>query len=146
METGENITLNEAAKLSGRAKSTISKALKSGKLSYVSKDPETGAYEIQVSELMRVFPPKQETGNRDQKETPEKTHGNSALAVEVKMLREQIEASGLERDRERDQLTETIEDLRKRLDASEQRVTALLADQREPEKGRGFRFWRKGAA
>lgn len=53
------LTLNQAAKESGRAKSTISKALKSGKLSYVSKTD--AGYEIDPAELHRVFPPRSNT-------------------------------------------------------------------------------------
>ena len=64
------ISLNEAATLTGRAKSTISKALKSGKMSYISKDPKSGAYEIDPAEALRTFPRKQETSNSYQKETP----------------------------------------------------------------------------
>lgn len=80
---------------------------------------------------------------QNQSETPEETHGNSALDVEVKMLRERIDAMTAERDRERGQLVDQIEDLRARLDGAEAervRLNALLTDQREkateqPRKG-----------
>jgi hypothetical protein len=71
---------------------------------------------------------------QNQSETPEETHGNSALGVEVKMLRERIDAMTTERDRERGQLVDQIEDLRARLDGAEAervRLNALLTDQRE---------------
>ncbi|WP_218152963.1 hypothetical protein, partial [Sulfitobacter brevis] len=72
-------------------------------------------------------------------------NGNSGLSVEVKLLREQIEKTDLERDRERRQLEDQIDDLRRRLDGSESertRLTAQLTDQREksteaPKRG----FW-----
>jgi hypothetical protein len=73
----------------------------------------------------------------NQSETPEETHGNSALGVEVKMLRERIAAVTAERDRERGQLVDQIEDLRARLDGAEAervRLNALLTDQRENPK------------
>jgi hypothetical protein len=50
------------------------------------------------------------------------------------MLREQIDAMTAERDRERGQLVDQIEDLRARLDGAEAergRLNALLTDQRE---------------
>ena len=49
------LTLNQAAKDCGRAKSTISKAIKTGKLSHEKGDK--GAFLIDQSELHRVFPP-----------------------------------------------------------------------------------------
>ena len=89
MGTGTYLSLNEASKLSGRAKSTLSKALKSGKLSYVSKDAKTGTYEIDPAELLRAFPETPKSGNGDQKETHGKPHGNSALETELKALRQE---------------------------------------------------------
>ena len=56
------------------------------------------------------------------------------MGVEVKMLRERIDAMTAERDRERGQLVDQIEDLRARLDGAEAervRLNALLTDQRE---------------
>ncbi len=66
------------------------------------------------------------------------------LGVEVKMLREQIDAMTVERDRERGQLVDQIEDLRARLDGAEAervRLNAFLTDQRnkaETSERRGF--------
>ena len=123
METGTYLSLNEAAKLTGKAKSTLSKALKSGKLSYVSKDATTGAYEIDPAELLRVFPKTSKSSNGDQKETNEKPHGNSALETEVKQLRERL----ADKD-------DVIADLRRRLDSESQeriKLTTLITDQRE---------------
>ena len=47
-------TLGEASKATGRSKSTISKAIKSGRIS--AKKGETGAFAIDPSELHRVYP------------------------------------------------------------------------------------------
>ncbi|WP_036257293.1 hypothetical protein [Methylocapsa aurea] len=47
-------SLGQAAKEAGVAKSTISKALSSGKLSYAEKG--TAGYKIDAAELFRVFP------------------------------------------------------------------------------------------
>ena len=60
-------------------------------------------------------------------------HENSVLSIEAKMLREQINAMKVERDRERGQLVDQIEDLRTRLDGAEAervRLNAVLTDQR----------------
>lgn len=60
-------------------------------------------------------------GNRNppSKKTTKKTGKNGALEIEVKMLREQIDVLITERDRERGQLVDQIEDLRARLDGAE---------------------------
>lgn len=79
------LSLGEAAKAAGVAKGTISKALKSGKLSYVEKTP--AGYQIDPAELFRAFP-------RQRVETPE----NERLATptetaEIAVLRVRLEAA-----------------------------------------------------
>lgn len=127
------LTLGQAAKAAKRSKGTLSKALNSGGIS-AEKD-DKGRWQIDPSELSRwmsanPFPNSLE----NQSETLEETHENSALGVEVKMLRERIDALIVERDRERGQLVDQIEDLRSRLNGAEAervRLHALLNDQRE---------------
>lgn len=143
------LTLGQAAKAAKRSKGTLSKALNSGSIS-AEKD-DKGRWQIDPSELSRwmsanPFP----NGVEVQEETYMETHENSALSVEVKMLREQIGTMKAERDRERDQLVDQIEDLRTRLDGAEAervRLNALLTDQRNTEKmprrrGLWASFWR----
>lgn len=130
------LSLNKAAKEAGVAKATLLEALKSGRVS--ASKSEKGHWEIDPSELFRVFP---KTGSQNLQEpmpTPYENHTktslNGALEVEVKMLREQVEALASERERERTQLVDQIEDLRARLDGAESermRLNALLTDQRE---------------
>ncbi|MDF2143340.1 hypothetical protein [Paenirhodobacter sp. CAU 1674] len=143
------LTLGQAAKAAKRSKGTLSKALNSGGIS-AEKD-DKGRWQIDPSELSRwmsanPFP----NGVESQEEPHMETHENSALSVEVKMLREQIGTMKAERDRERDQLVDQIEDLRTRLDGAEAervRLNALLTDQRNTEKmprrrGLWASFWR----
>jgi len=130
------LTLGQAAKTAKRSKGTLSKALNSGGIS-AEKD-DKGRWQIDPSELSRwmsanPFP----NGRENQYETPEETGKNSALAVEVKMLKERIDSMAAERDRERGQLVDQIEDLRARLDGTESeriRLNALLTDQRQNSK------------
>lgn len=78
-------SLGEAAKAAGVAKGTISKALKSGKLSCAGKTP--AGYQIDPAELFRAFPRKQsETVGNERLETPKET-------VETAVLRAQLEAA-----------------------------------------------------
>jgi excisionase family DNA binding protein len=53
------LTLGEAAKMTGKSKPTISKAVKDGRLSGQKID---GVYQIEVSELLRVYPAKATSG------------------------------------------------------------------------------------
>jgi hypothetical protein len=140
------LTLGQAAKAAKRSKGTLSKALNSGGIS-AEKD-DKGRWQIDPSELSRwmsanPFP----NGVETQEETHMETHENSALSVEVKMLREQIDTMKAERDRERGQLVNQIEALREqaaRQSADHRQALAALTDQRERDAGPSRRgFWAK---
>lgn len=125
-------TVGEAAKVTGRGKGTISEAIKSGRLSVHEKTDR--GYRIAGSELFRVFPAVRPNGSENGRDehgrTPETNSPNRGLEREIEALRE-------ERDRERRQLQETIDDLRRRLDVEgeeRRRLTAMiLTDQTRPE-------------
>ena len=94
-------TLGEAAKAVGKSKATLSKAIKSGKISAVRQDD--GSFSIDPSELHRVYPPTPpSTVHREQYETHQETAVNSRELIE---LRVKLEAAhkrieDLEEDRE----------------------------------------------
>ena len=125
-------TLGTAAKATGKAKSTILRAVKSGAVS--ATKAHDGSYEIEPSELHRVFPPNgaQQASSNDTQ--PHEEHGAT--------LRFRLEILEAERQRERDQMQATIDDLRARLDRSEDRFIALLA---APSRHRSWWPWKKGA-
>ncbi len=130
---------SQAAKAAGVSVPTITRAIKSGKIS--ADRTESGGYNIDAAELHRVFPPVTRKGDDTPSmlgnETPLDTR---VLEVEVKMLRERLG----DKDDE-------IADLRRRLDgeaAERQRLTALLthrpdtaADGSTEAAGRGRRSW-----
>jgi hypothetical protein len=118
-------TLGEAAKAVGKSKATISKAIKSGRIS-AQKD-ESGTFHISPSELHRVYPP---TASSEQEETPANTATAAELSGIVKELQARLEAAH-ERLSDKD---EVIADIREDRDRWRQQATALLADQR-PKKG-----------
>lgn len=96
------VSLTEGAKLAGRSKGTLSKAVKSGRLSYVEHGPN--GYRIDTSELFRVFPPQPaSTVSEVRLETPVETPEDKALRVEVQMLREQLDELRSDRDAWREQ-------------------------------------------
>ena len=110
-------TLGTAAKATGKAKSTILRAVKSGAIS--AAKAHDGSYEIEPSELHRVFPP-----NGTQHIVSNATQPNEEHSATLRIRLEVLEA---ERQRERDQMQATIDDLRARLDRSEDRISTLLA-------------------
>lgn len=140
------LSLNKAAKEAGIAKSTLLDALNNGRMS--AEKNEKGHWEIDPSELFRVFPKTSSYSSEKPIMTPSENHQktiqNSALEIEVKMLREQIERMDAERERERSQLTDQIESLKEqaeRQSADHRQALAVLTDQREkatPQTKRSF--------
>jgi thiamine pyrophosphate-dependent acetolactate synthase large subunit-like protein len=114
-------TLGEAAKATGKSKSTISKAIKSGRIS--ARKDAVGTFHIDPSELHRVYPP---TVSDDRKETLENTPARTDVDGTIKELRARLEAAQ-ERLSDKEAV---ISDLREDRDKWRQQATALLADQR----------------
>ncbi len=132
-------SLSEAAKANGKNKTTVQRAIKNGKISASKGD--SGSYEIEPSELHRVFPPvaaQRDAQHRQSNDTQQSKSAsiNSDLARVLELEKELAIAhervNGLEAHKE--QMADTINDLRKRLDSSEGRVTALLTDGRTKER------------
>ena len=132
-------SLSEAAKATGMNKTTVQRAIKNGKISASKGD--SGSYEIEPSELHRVFPPvaaQRDAQHRQSNDTQQSKSAsiNSDLARVLELEKELAIAhervNGLEAHKE--QMADTINDLRKRLDSSEGRVTALLTDGRTKER------------
>ena len=117
-------TLGTAARHVGKSKPTISKAIKDGKLSATKVD---GVYQIEPSELARVFP---STSTTEATTSPQEAKGLSVPLALAEQLNDHLEA--------------TVEDLKARLDdmklerdqalqdarEDRNRVVALLEDQR----------------
>ena len=97
------LTMGQAAKETGVSKATLSKALKSGRLSYVAKT--TAGYEIDPAELFRVFPPKPSAGVEGERSETHREHLllDDAHRREVQLLREQLDEVRTDRDAWREQ-------------------------------------------
>lgn len=114
-------TLGEAAKATGKSKATISKAIKSGRIS-AHKD-EKGTFRIDPSELHRVYPPTVSSEHYEaQVNTPAKPDSDGA----IRELQARLEAAH-ERLSDKESV---ISDLREDRDKWRQQATALLSDQR----------------
>jgi len=134
------LSLNKAAKRAGVAKSTLLEVLNTedpNKRLSANKNAR-GHWEIDESELDRVFSktrptePQKPSGNR--LENQEIHSETSALQVEVKMLREQIERIDGASIRERDQMTDQIANLREQIErqsADHRQALAVITDQRQ---------------
>lgn len=145
------LSLNKAAAYAGKAKTDILKALHSNDLSkkLSGEKNEKGHWEIETAELDRLFDKKGRelvpTTPENGSATPQNDNSTSALAVEVKMLREKIDDMKGERTRERENLAEQIQDLRDQLErqsADHRQALAAITDQR-PDKRGWFTFGRK---
>ncbi len=110
---------SEAAKLAGVNKSTVLRAIKSGKLS-AARHPD-GSFAIDASELARVYElhhlPRQVPRNAP----PAMPAAHGAVGIEMAVLRTRLEAVETQLARER----ETVDDLRNRLDQEQEERRAL---------------------
>ena len=102
---GMKYTAGQAAKATGVATATITRALKAGKIS--GKKDENGSWMIDPSELHRIFPPisqrTPESPSIKQDETPpiapERGIGSMALEREVQTLRDALNDAREDRDK-----------------------------------------------
>ena len=133
-------SLAEAARASGKSKMTIQRAIKGCKIS--ASRNEDGSYDIDPSELHRMFPVVSDDDTDKGNMVREDTHNAiNVLQLEIKVRDEKITSLQAERERERKILQDGVEDLRHRLDQSEEerrktqaQLTGLLTDQRQEAK------------
>jgi hypothetical protein len=157
------LTLGQAAKEAGVAKSTISKALASGKLSYREKN--TDGYKIDPAELFRVFPKTSKNGSDETASNDWQPGGAGAetmpysarFEIELAKLKSLVEEkdrriADLELDRaqlreDRHRLTENWQDERVRLLKLLEDQTCnlkLLTDERNKLTAEANRtFWQR---
>jgi len=136
-------TAGQAARATGKNIATITRAIKSGKIS-AQKDV-SGAWRIDASELHRMFPMNaQDLRNPEMQSdaTPLQEQGKSqipALEEELAALRERVTAQSELLEERAGQ----ISDLKEDRDRWRQHAANLLADQRpKPEKKSAYRSWR----
>ena len=130
-------TLGDAAKATGKSKTTLHRAIKSGRIS--ASKAEDGSYSIDPAELHRVFPAV--TAGTPLGPLPK--NDEERISNTLAALRIQLEMQEKERDRERALLQETIADLREDRDKWRQQATSLLTDLRSepPDPIRRRRWW-----
>lgn len=107
------LSLSQVAKLTGKSKSTVNRAIKTGKLSATRH--EDGSYSIDQAELSRAFDMEPPGGTKRRDTEPDETR-----------LLERIETLEVMLSRER----EISADLKEDRDRWRQQATALITDQR----------------
>ena len=105
------LSLRQAAERCGKSKSTISNALKNGKISYIEKN--ISGYKIDPSEVDRVYP-------RVHNEPQEGHLKNPTEHAEIKILETKLEA----KDAMIERLQTEVEDLRQQRDKWEKQANA----------------------
>ena len=114
-------TLGTAAKATGMTKSALSKAIATGRLS--AKKNEFGRFDIDPSELHRVYPPLSAPEKSEHEQTQETTNENRVLKAKLE---------GLE---------QLLAEIREDRDHWRRQATALLTSQQEAKTAPPPRPW-----
>jgi hypothetical protein len=122
-------TLTQAAKATGKSRSTVLRAIRAGRVSAI-RDEATGGWMIEPSELHRLYEPVAAEGGRGPNHDMPRNSDVEAEVREVRARLEATEARLIDKD-------EVIADLRQQRDYAQQqlasaqeRIAALLTDQR----------------
>ncbi|TJZ89330.1 DNA-binding protein [Paracoccus gahaiensis] len=122
-------SISQAAKETGLSKSTISRAIKAGRISASKQDD--GAYLIEPAELFRVYPrgvaqPSSDARHEAVRNPHEEAYTTPSHDVEILRVKLAMTEAMLQQERENSRKQqETVEDLRRRLDAASEKVLAL---------------------
>lgn len=122
------LTLGAAAQHTGRSKATISRAISSGRLTASRREGPKGGWQIDPAELNRVYPINSFNNHQMKGDATA-----AAPVAELVALRERVAEQ-----------SETIRDLRSRLDASEtERRADKLLLVAERQEGARRPLWRR---
>ena len=152
-------SISQAAKETGLSKSTISRAIKAGRISALRQDD--GSYLIEPAELFRVYPrgvaqPSPDMRREAVRNSHEAARATPSSDIEILQVKLSMTEAMLQQERENSRRQqETVEDLRRRLDAASEKVLALAQPtqpasdvyhdaRRNPVQRRGWWPWRRG--
>ncbi|GHG37980.1 hypothetical protein [Paracoccus aerius] len=152
-------SISRAARETGLSKSTISRAIKSGRISAARQ--HDGSYLIEPVELFRVYPrnnaqPPSDARHDEVRNPLKEASATASNEIELLKLKLAMTEELLVQERENSKRQqETVQDLRKRLDAATDRVLALaqpeqptanapLEAARNPRKRRFWWSWKQG--
>ncbi|EMG0348676.1 DNA-binding protein [Salmonella enterica] len=136
------VTISEAARLTGKARSTLHKYIKQGKLS-TTTDSETGTKKVDTSELLRVFGSIKATGA--DMVTPvaklQQTTLDETPALQVKL--QLLEQENAHLKTEKALLEKNLDDVRQAMLLIESRPSPVAEQQPAPAAKKSWQFWKK---
>lgn len=137
------MTLSQAAKASGKSKSTLSRAIKTGRLSAARLDD--GNFSIDPAELFRAYPATPSNPSYEHLQKQDATPVAAGLQNRISMLEMLLEKEREAVTREREiaaREREISADLQEDRDRWRHQAASLLADQRsEPAPRASRRRW-----
>lgn len=130
------VSISDAAKMVGVSRDTFYRHIEEKGISIT--DAGTKRPKVETSELLRLYGTLKPIEDATEKKKTANDSNSPALAAENALLKEKLQMFEAERDRERRQLTEQIDNLQESLKKEQEtlsKVTAMLSDQRsEAEK------------
>jgi hypothetical protein len=130
---GMTYTLTQAARATGKSRSTVLRAIRAGRIS-AARDAATDGWVIDPAELHRLYPAVAADSGRH---APNGVSRNREADGEAEVLRARLEAAEM-RLADKD---DVITDLRQQRDRAQAQLAALLADQRVVAPAPIRRWW-----
>jgi len=137
-----SVSISEAARLTGKARSTLHKYIKQGRLS-VTTDAATGSKTIDISELIRVFGNIEATRG-DTVTTVSNVHQNTpsdeqSLHLKLQLLQQENQHLKTEKEL----LLKNLEDVRQAMLLIESKLPATPEPVTQPVVKKSWQFWKK---
>ncbi|EGU4055045.1 DNA-binding protein [Salmonella enterica] len=139
------VSISEAARLTGKARSTLHKYIKQGKLS-TTTDQNTGNKSIETSELIRVFGKISNSSTTDsdsvthvsklQQETP-----NTTQSLQIKL--QLLEQENAHLKAEKELLSKNLDDIRQAMLLIESKLPTTPEPARPVPAKKSWQFWKK---
>lgn len=139
------VSISEAARLTGKARSTLHKYIKQGKLS-TTTDQNTGNKSIETSELIRVFGKISNSPTTDsdgvtnvsklQKETP-----NTTQSLQIKL--QLLEQENAHLKAEKELLSKNLDDIRQAMLLIESKLPTTPEPVAPVPAKKSWQFWKK---
>ena len=139
------VSISEAARLTGKARSTLHKYIKQGKLS-TTTDQNTGNKSIEISELIRVFGKISNSPTTDsdgvtnvsklQQETP-----NTTQSLQIKL--QLLEQENAHLKAEKELLSKNLDDIRQAMLLIESKLPTTPEPVAPVPAKKSWQFWKK---
>ncbi|MBD2810713.1 DNA-binding protein [Xenorhabdus sp. Vera] len=139
------VSISEAARLTGKARSTLHKYIKQGKLSTTTA-PSTGGKSIDTSELIRVFGVLKTTHSdtvTDVVKIQQATQQNTPEIQELQRKLQILEQENSHLKTEKELLSKNLDDIRQAMLLIESKIPTFPEPQPTTVTRRLWHFWKK---